>query len=110
MPEDQPAKVTLGHLARAERICARRLKLEHGNTRANSSSNGRWRVSNRVTEEIRLAHPHPAAPADDHPEIRLLRFGSPSARATALVENPAVRFALLRRVDWLRDQLVRVAV
>ena len=32
MPEDQPAKVTLGHLVRAERICARRLKLEHGNT------------------------------------------------------------------------------
>jgi hypothetical protein len=63
MPEDAPAKVTLGHLVRAERICARRLRKEHANTRANFSGNGRWRVSNRVTEEVRLAHTDLAAPA-----------------------------------------------
>jgi hypothetical protein len=173
MLEDPPAKVTLGHLARAERMCARRLKLEHGNTRANWTSNGRWRVSNRVTEEVRLAHTDLAAPradrfdgaagdltteqlavyelatrwyvtlftlpvrvvdedqwgtdlpgdlrlvgraglaftdADDRPEIRLLSFGSPPAAPIALIETPAVRFAVLRRVEWLRGRSVRVAV
>jgi hypothetical protein len=65
MAEDQPAKVTLGHLLRADRMCARRLKLEHGNTKANFSSNGRWRVSNRVTEEVRLSHTELAAPTAD---------------------------------------------
>src|SRR4030081_1292825 len=65
MPEDQPAKVTLGHLIRAERICARRLEKEHANTRSNFGSNSRWRVSNRVTEEVRLAHTDLAAPGLD---------------------------------------------
>jgi hypothetical protein len=174
MPEDQPAKVTLGHLARAERICARRLKLEHRNTRANFSGNGRWRVSNRVTEEVRLVHTDLAAPradrfdigsdadltpeqrsvyelatrwyvtlfprpvrvvdedqwgtdlpgdlrlvgpaglaftdGDDRAEIRLLRLGAPPEPTTKLVETPAVRFALLRRVEWLHGREVRVAV
>ena len=172
MPDDQPAKVTLGHLVRAERICSRRLKLEHGNTRANFSSNGRWRVSNRVTEEVRLAHTELAAPsadrfagtaadltpeqrivyelatrwyvtlftrparvvdedrwgtdlpgdlrlvgqggiavtdADGDPEIRLLSFAS-RVPASASPDSPAVRFALLRREDWLRGRSVRVAV
>jgi hypothetical protein len=64
-PEEQPAKVTLGHLVRAERICPRRLRLEHVNTRANFSGNARWQVSNRVTEEVRLAHTDLAAPGPD---------------------------------------------
>ena len=173
MPEEAPAKVTLGHLTRAERTCARRLKLEHGNARSNFGSNGRWRVSNRVTEEIRLAHTDLAVPAvgrfdaaagdltpeqrrvyelatrwyvtlftraarvvdedqwgtdipgdlrlvgpaglaftdaDDQPEIRLLSFDARPAPATALAERPGVRFALLRRVDWLRERTVRVAL
>lgn len=173
MPDDQPAKVTLGHLTRAERICGRRLKLEHGNVRSNFSANGRWRVSNRVTEEIRLAHTELAAPsshrfdaaagdltpeqrqvyelatrwyvtlfarpvrvvdedqwgtdipgdlrlvgpaglaftdADAQPEIRLLRFDSRPAPPAALVDTPAVRFALLRRTEWLDGRTVRIAV
>jgi hypothetical protein len=65
MPEEMPAKVTLGHLIRAERICPRRLRLEHANTRANFSGNARWQVSNRVTEEVRLAHTELAAPGRD---------------------------------------------
>jgi hypothetical protein len=172
MPEDQPAKVTLGHLARAERICARRLQKEHVNTRSNFGGNARWRVSNRVTEEVRLAHTDLAAPTvgrfagtaadltpeqaavyelatrwyvtlfprpvrvvdedpwgtdipgdlrlvgpaglgftdgDEGAEIRLLRLDS-RAPASASAESPAVRFALLRRADWLRDRTVRVAV
>jgi hypothetical protein len=173
VPEDQPAKVTLGHLTRAERICGRRLKLEHENTRSNLSANGRWRVSNRVTEEIRLAHTELSAPDLDRfdtasaeltpeqrrvyelatrwyvtlftrpvrvvdedqwgtdipgdlrlvgpaglaltdeasrPEIRLLRFDSRPAPPATLVDTPSVRFALLRRVDWLQGRRVRVAV
>lgn len=173
MPEDQPAKVTLGHLIRADRMCGRRLKLEHGNSRANFGSNGRWRVSNRVAEEVRLAHTDLAAPGTDRfdgtaadltpeqhrvyelatrwyvtlftrpvrvvdedqwgtnipgdlrlvgqgglaftdaegrPEIRLLGFDTRPAAATALVDQPGVRFALLRRAEWLRGRTVRVAV
>jgi hypothetical protein len=173
MPEDPPAKVTLGHLARAERVCARRLKLEHHNVRANASGNGRWKVSNRVTEEVRLAHTDLAAPgldrfdamaedltpeqrrvydlatrwyvtlftrpvrvvdedqwgtdlpgdlrlvgpaglaftdADERAEIRLLRFGSRSPSEAVSIENPAVRFALLRRPDWLRARVVNIAI
>jgi hypothetical protein len=172
MPEDQPAKVTLGHLARAERICARRLAKEHANVRSNFGGNGRWRVSNRVTEEVRLAHTDLGAPdvdrfegtaadltpeqravyllavgwyvtlfprparvvdedqwgtniagdlrlvgpaglaftdADDEPEIRLLRLDS-RAPASASSETPAVRFALLRRTEWLAGRTVRVGV
>jgi hypothetical protein len=173
MEKDAPAKVTLGHLTRAERICGRRLKLEHGNARSNFSANGRWRVSNRVTEEIRLAHTELASPrldrfaaasedltpeqrrvyelatrwyvtlftrpvrvvdedqwgtdipgdlrlvgpaglgftdADSQPEIRLLRFDSRPAPPAALVDTSAVRFALLRRVEWLAGRTVHVAV
>src|SRR5664279_5716975 len=172
MPEDLPAKVTLGHLARAEHICARRLQKEHANTRSNFGGNGRWKVSNRATEEVRLAHTDLAVPtverfegaasdltaeqravyelasrwyvtlfprpvrvvdedqwgtdisddirlvgpaglaftdADDEPEIRLLRLDS-RAPARASSDSPAVRFALLRRVDWLRGRKVRVGV
>jgi hypothetical protein len=173
VPEDQPAKVTLGHLTRAERICGRRLKLEHRNARSNFGSNGRWRVSNRVTEEIRLAHTELSAPRLDRfdaaagdltpeqrrvyelatrwyvtlftrpvrvvdedqwgtdipgdlrlvgpaglgftdeesqPEIRLLRFDARPAPPAALIDTPAVRFALLRRVAWLQGRTVHVAV
>jgi hypothetical protein len=172
MPDDQPAKVTLGHLARAEHICARRLAKEHANVRSNFGGNGRWRVSNRVTEEVRLAHTDLAAPslerfagtatdltteqravyrlavrwyvtlfpgparvvdedqwgteipgdlrlvgpaglaftdAGGEPEIRLLRFDS-RAPASASSETPAVRFALLRRTEWLAGRTVRVGV
>ncbi|MGZ4756372.1 MAG: hypothetical protein ACXVJW_10320 [Acidimicrobiia bacterium] len=172
MPEDQPAKVTLGHLARAEQVCPRRLQKEHANVRSNFASNGRWRVSNRVTEEIRLVHTDLAAPAigrfsaaedltaeqrhvfelatrwyvtlftrpvrlvdedpwgtnipgdlrlvgqgglaftdaDGEPEIRLLGFDARPGPATTLAERAGVRFALLRRVDWLQGRTVRVAV
>lgn len=174
MTEELPAKVTLAHLTRAERICPRRLKLEHANTRANFGSNGRWQVSNRVTEEVRLAHtdlvapgldrfaidtpdlteeqrevydlatrwyvtlfPRPARVVDDEDpwstdlpgdlrlvgraglaftdatdaaELRLLGFAGRPAPVTALVERPAVRFALLRRAGWLDGRRVRVAI
>ena len=65
MAEELPAKVTLAHLTRAERTCPRRLRLEHANTRANFSSNGRWQISNRVTEDVRLAHTDLVAPGLD---------------------------------------------
>jgi len=173
MSEDQPAKVTLGHLIRAERICARRLRKEHTNTRSNQSSNGRWRVSNRVTEEIRLAHTDLCAPgrarfdgtaddltpeqrsvyelatgwyvtlftrpvrvvdedrwgtdlpgdlrlvgqgglaftdSDGGAEIRLLSLDARPASEGGLATRPGVRFALLRRGEWLRERSVRVAV
>jgi hypothetical protein len=170
--EEEPAKVTLAHLVRAERTCPRRLRLEHANTRANSSGNARWQVSNRVTEEVRLAHTELAAPgpdrfavetpelgaeqravyelatrwyttlftrparvvddddpwstelpgdlrlvgragiaftdADGAPELRLLAFGGRPEAAVALVERPAVRFALVRREAWLDGRVVRV--
>jgi hypothetical protein len=172
MPEEPPAKVTLGHLVRAERICARRLRKEHDNTRSNFAGTARWKVANRVTEEVRLAHTDLCAPgierfdgtaadltaeqhqvfalavrwyvtlfgravrvvdedawgtdlpgdlrlvgpaglaftdADGRPEIRILRLGS-RVPAVASSDAPAVRFALLRRADWLRDREVRVAV
>jgi hypothetical protein len=171
--EEQPAKVTLGHLVRAERICPRRLRLEHANTRANFSGNARWQVSNRVTEEVRLAHTDLAAPGPDRfvaetpelgpeqravyelatrwyttlftrpvrvvddddpwstdlpgdlrlvgraglaftdaggaPELRLLGFGGRPEAQVALVERPAVRFALARREAWLGGRVVRIA-
>lgn len=170
--EDAPAKVTLGHLVRAERICARRLRKEHDNTRSNFGGTARWTVGNRVTEEVRLAHTDLCAPgidrfdgaaadlgaeqhdvfalavrwyvtlfaravrvvdedpwgtdvrgdlrlvgpaglaftdSDGRPEIRILRLAS-RLPADASSDSPAVRFALLRRADWLRDREVRVAV
>jgi len=173
MTEEAPAKVTLGHLVRAERICARRLRKEHGNTRSNQSSNGRWRVSNRVTEEIRLAHTDLCAPererfegtaadlipeqrsvyelatrwyvtlftrpvrvvdedrwgtdlpgdlrlvgqgglaftdSDGEAEIRLLSLDARPTSEGGLAARPGVRFALLRRAEWLRERTVRVAV
>ncbi|HEY3725331.1 MAG TPA: hypothetical protein VGN59_18400 [Acidimicrobiia bacterium] len=172
MSEEPPAKVTLGHLVRAERICARRLRKEHDNARSNFGGTARWKVGNRVTEEVRLAHTDLCAPgidrfdgtaadltaeqqhvfalavrwyvtlferavrvvdedawgtdlpgdlrlvgpaglaftgSDGRPEIRILRLGS-RVPAAASSDSPAVRFALLRRTDWLRDREVRVAV
>ena len=172
MPDDRPAKVTVGHLARAEQMCPRRLQKEHTNNQANWNANRRFRLSNQVTEEIRLVHTQLASPrldrfgagtgltpeqrqvydlairwyvtlftapvrvvdedqwgtdipdgmrlvgpggipftdADDQPEIRILSFGARPAPATALVDHPAVRFAILRRVEWLAGRPVRVAI
>jgi hypothetical protein len=173
MQEEQSAKVTVAHLTRAERICARRLAQEHANGSGNRAGNSRWRVSNQVTADVRLVHTDLAAPrigqfvptddltpeqqavyrlatrwyvtlfadravrvvdedpwgtdlpgdvrlvgpaglaftdADDHAEIRLLSFGGRQGRTTELVDSPMVRFALLRRPDWLRGRTVRVGV
>ena len=63
--DDQPAKVTGAHLARAERICPRRLAKEHANTRGNWAGASRWRVSNQVTADVRLAHTDLATPRAD---------------------------------------------
>lgn len=169
---DQPAKVTSAHLARAERICPRRLAKEHANTSGNWAGASRWRVSNQVTADVRLAHTDLATPradrftatpdlspeqrhvydlaarwyvtlfgerpvrvidedpwgtdlpsdvrlvgpagiaftdAADRPEIRLLAFGARTGPPPVLVESPAIRFALLRRPDWL-EETVRVCV
>src|SRR3954464_1030680 len=65
MPEEMPAKVTLGHLIRAERICPRRLRLEHANTRANLSGDAPRQGSNRGPEAVRLPHTELAAPGRD---------------------------------------------
>ncbi len=62
---DQAAKVTVAHLARAERICPRRLAKEHANTGGNRGGASRWRVSNQVTADIRLAHTDLATPRPD---------------------------------------------
>jgi hypothetical protein len=48
--------VTLAHLRGAEGICPRRLAREHSDSRGNWGSNLRWRVANRVLDDIRLAH------------------------------------------------------
>jgi hypothetical protein len=170
---DEPAKVTLAHLTRAERICARRLAREHVSSRANSGATVRWQISNRVLQDVRLAHTELAEPgverfragtdltpeqssvyelasrwyvtlfegravrtvdedewgtdrddgirlvgpaglgvadADDHAEIRILRFANGGVVPDDLTTAPAVRFALLRRPDWLDGRPVRVAV
>ncbi len=169
---DQPAKVTWSHLARAERICPRRLAKEHANTSGNRGGASRWRVSNQVTADVRLSHTDLATPRADRfvatpdlsaeqravydlaaswyvtlfgerpvrvidedpwgtdlttdlrlvgpagigftdaagaPEIRILAFGSRTGPPPVLTESPAVRFALLRRPDWL-GKTVRVCV
>lgn len=62
---NQPAKVTWAHLSRAERICPRRLAKEHANTTGNRAGSSRWRVSNQVTADIRLAHTDLAVPAPE---------------------------------------------
>jgi hypothetical protein len=170
--EDQPAKVTWSHLARAERICPRRLAKEHANANGNRGGASRWRVSNQITADVRLAHTDLATPRADRfratpdlsaeqqavydlaaswyvtlfgerpvrvidedpwgtdltadlrlvgpagigftgpadaPEIRMLAFGARTDPPPDLVESPAVRFALLRRPDWL-EETVRVCV
>ena len=60
--EDQPAKVTLGAPGAGRADLSPPAQGSTRNTRANWSANGRWRVSNQVTEEIRLAHTELAAP------------------------------------------------
>ena len=168
--EDQPTKVTWAHLARAERICPRRLAKEHGNTSGNRGGASRWRVSNQVTADVRLVHTELAVPRadrfvptsdltpeqravyelaakwyvtlfDERPvrvidedpwgtdlpgdlrlvgpagigftdgsgeaEIRMLAFGARTGPPPALLDSPAVRFALLRRPNW-SDRRVRV--
>lgn len=65
-PGDDLAKVTLAHLTRAEDICPRKLAREHADSRGNWGANLRWRVSNRVVEDIRLAHTDLAVPRPDH--------------------------------------------
>jgi hypothetical protein len=172
MPDDRPAKVTLGHLARAEQMCSRRLQKEHTNNLANWNANRRFRLANQVTEEVRLVHADLAAPrlerfgagtgltpeqghvydlairwyvtlftaparvvdedpwgtdiadgmrlvgpggipftdADDAPEIRILSLGGRPAPSAPLVDHPAVRFAILRRTEWLAGRPVHVAI
>lgn len=170
--DDQPAKVTWAHLARAERICPRRLAKEHANTSGNRAGASRWRVSNQVTADVRLAHTDLASPRADRftatddlspeqrsvydlaarwyvtlfderpvrvidedpwgtdltgdlrlvgpagigftdasgdPEIRMLAFAARTGPPPVLIESPAVRFALLRRPDWLVET-VRVCI
>ena len=63
MPRGPAGQGDLGHLARAERICPRRLRRSTTNTHGRTSAATRgWRVSNRVTEEVRLAHTDLALP------------------------------------------------
>jgi hypothetical protein len=170
---DDPAKVTLAHLTRAEHICARRVARDHAQHRANAGGTSRWLLSNRVLEDVRLAHTELARPrldrflvtpdlapeqarvyelaarwyvtlfgdravraVDEDPwgtdrpegvrlvgpaglgvadeqgraEIRLLQLGSAHGVPRDLPAAPAVRFALLRRPDWLDGRTVRVIV
>jgi hypothetical protein len=169
---DEPAKVTLAHLRRAEEVCGFRLAREHADSRGNWGSSVRWQVSNRVLDDIRLAHTELAAPrpdrflvrtdltpeqeqvydlatrwyvtlfgdravraVDEDPwsteradgirlvgraglglvdaegggEIRLLQIGGRPEPATALLDSPTVRFALLRRPEWLDGRRVRIS-
>ncbi len=64
-----------------------------------------------IADDLRLVGPAGLAftDADDEPEIRLLRFDS-RALASASSDTPAVRFALLRRTEWLSGRAVRVGV
>ena len=61
--------------------------------------------------DVRLVGPAGIAFTDaaDRPEIRLLAFGARTGPPPVLVESPAIRFALLRRPDWL-EETVRVCV
>jgi hypothetical protein len=64
-PPDDSAKVTLAHLRGAERICPRRLAREHADGKGNFGSTLRWRIANRVVDDIRLAHTELAPPRPD---------------------------------------------
>jgi hypothetical protein len=54
--DDDLAKVTKGQLTLADRRCARRLQCEYGNQRGNRQPDVRYRVSNQIEHDVRLAH------------------------------------------------------
>lgn len=75
--DNELRRVTPALLRQAERMCPRRLKHEfESGSKLNRSSDARFEVSNRLTEDARLAHaelrePRPEAfvdPADTEPE------------------------------------------
>lgn len=65
MADDDLPKVTVAHLARAERICPRRLAQEHASGAGNRGGTSRWRVSNQVGADVRLVHTDLAVPTPD---------------------------------------------
>jgi hypothetical protein len=79
--DDELRRVTPALLRRAEQMCPRRLKHEYeSGKKLNRHSDARFEVSNRVSEDARLAHaemvaPRPEAfvdPSDVEPEQRAL--------------------------------------
>lgn len=63
---DPLPKITLRHLARAERICPLRLANEHRNHTGNRASNGRYRVGGQIREDARLAQTDLGRPRREH--------------------------------------------
>jgi hypothetical protein len=54
--DDELPRVTLTHLRRADTMCRRRLEREHMGAKGNRSASARFAVSNRLTEDARVAH------------------------------------------------------
>jgi hypothetical protein len=71
-------------------------------------------VTPRPDLGIRLVGPAGLRLVDDGggPELRLLRYGARDGVPTSLLDDPAVRFALLRNAGWTRgfDRPLRVTV
>jgi hypothetical protein len=54
--DDELAKVTHGQLRNAATRCPRRLQREQANDRGNPQPSARYRVSNQIVQDVRLAH------------------------------------------------------
>jgi hypothetical protein len=54
--DDELAKVTHGQLRNAATRCPRRLQREQANDRGNPQPSARYRVSNQIVHDVRLAH------------------------------------------------------
>lgn len=74
-----------------------------GDTVARSEDSGGF-VTPRPDLAIRLVGPAGLRFVDEHgaAELRLLRYGARDGVPAALLEDPAVRFSLLRHAEWLR--------
>jgi hypothetical protein len=71
MPDDEPGRVTLAHLRRAEAMCRRRLAREHAGLHGSWSPPARFTVANRLVEDARVAHAELRAPGPpDFPSPR----------------------------------------
>jgi hypothetical protein len=128
--EPECPRVTPSMLRRADLMCRRRLAREYagGKRNANKSADARFSVSNRISEDARLAQPElgwrthlddvdvdlvadigiAIELPDGGRELRALRLGSrhPSA---PLLDDAQLRFALVRTEAWAPHQLTIIA-